>query len=328
MLHLPGQADPELVITCPFPARVNPHLPRLTEDTERWIREQGLFAQHDDADRLTSRFVGHRYAEVHARMWPDADYPGLWLANRLLIHMWCLDDFLDEIWGADQDHRADRVAELIGEVFAGRATEADVVGEPLAAALLTLWAEARNVAPDFWLDRAAAAYLAYLKASAEDRAQRWSARSVPTTAQYLASRNDGGGMFYATALIELANQAWLPDELAARSEIVDLSLRLNHAIAWANDLFAYQREADHGNGSNLMVVLTTHDKLSESEAAARVVALVNAELATLDFLCDAAEALPDPASRHAEGVRTTASGLLQWMATTARYEPTPSQRQG
>ncbi|MTD56938.1 terpene synthase family protein [Amycolatopsis pithecellobii] len=325
-LHWPQQPGPDsnLVISCPFPARVNPNLHRLTVDTELWIREQRLFSQHPDADRLTRRFLSHRYAEVHARMWPDAEYSGLWLANRLLTHMWCMDDFLDEIWGADQDDRADHVSGLIGEVLTGTATAADVAGEPLAAVLRTLWTEARAVALDFWMDRAAQTYLAYLKTTADDRAHR-SARSVPTTAQYLASRNDGGGMFYAAALIEMANQAWLPEELATRSEIIDLSLRLNHSIAWANDLFAYPREADHGNGSNLMVVLTTHGGLSEHEAAARLVDLINAELATLNFLCDAADALPDPASRYAEGVRTTASGLLEWMATTARYERTVPQ---
>ncbi len=321
VLHWPGESAPasDLVISCPFPARVNRHLAQLTVDTERWIRAQGMFSEQPDADRLTSRFISHRYAEVHARMWPDAEYSGLWLANRLLIQMWCLDNFLDEIWGVDQDDHANNVSELIAAVLTGAATPADAAVEPLAAVLLELWTEARTTALEHWLDRAAQTYLAYLATTIDDRTQR-AANSIPTTAQYLASRNDGGGMFYAAALIEMANHAWLPDDLASRSEIIDISLRLNHAMAWANDLFAYPREAAHGNGSNLVVILTTHGGLSEHEASAQVVDLINAELATLNFLCNAAAALPDPAQRYAEGVRTTASGLLEWMGTTARYE--------
>ncbi len=321
VLRRPGESSPasDLIISCPFPARVNPHLAQLTVATERWIQERDMFSGQPDADRLTSRFISHRYAEVHARMWPDAEYSGLWLANRLLIQMWCLDNFFDEIWGAAEDDHANHVSELIGAVLTGTATPADVALEPLAAVLLELWAEVRTTAPEHWMDRAARTYLAYLATTIDDRAQR-AAHSVPTTAQYLASRNDGGGMFYAAALIEMANHAWLPADLAARSEIIDLSLRINHAMAWANDLFAYPREADHGNGSNLVVVLTTHGGLSQREAAAQVVDLINAELATVEFLCGAAAALPEPAQRYAEGVRTTASGLLEWMGTTARYD--------
>ena len=308
-----------LVIHSPFTARVHPRREQLNLDTDRWIRQQNLFAQRADADELTGRFLSHRYAEVHARMWPDAEYDGLWLANRLLTHMWCLDNFLDEIWGADQEDHVSQVTWLIGEIFAGRATSSQVADEPMAAVLRDLWAEARAVAPNHWLARAARIFLVYLAATGAERERRWSARPVSSTAEYLACRNDNGGMFYAGALIELAGGAWLDESLHSRPEISDLTLRLNHAMAWANDLFAYQREAGHGNGCNLMVTLTTHDGLTESQAAARIVELVNAELATLSFLTEAAETLPDPAARYAEGVRTTASGLLSWMAITARY---------
>ncbi|HWC84594.1 MAG TPA: hypothetical protein VG756_31945 [Pseudonocardiaceae bacterium] len=315
----PGETADALVIYSPFTARVHARREQLHIDTDRWIRQQGLFSRCADADELTERFLSHRYAEVHARMWPDADYPDLWLANRLLTHMWCLDNFLDEIWGADQDDRVSQVTWLIGEVFAGRTTQAQVAAEPMAAVLRELWSEAQALAPDHWLARTAQVFLDYLAATRAERERRWSAQPVPSTAEYLACRNDNGGMFYAGALIELAGRAWLDGSLHSRPEITDLTLRLNHAMAWANDLFAYQRESDHGNGCNLMVTLTTHDGLTESQAAARIVELVNAELATLSFLTEAAETLPDPAARYAEGVRTTASGLLSWMAVTARY---------
>lgn len=327
VVRWPGETAPAegLVIHSPFPPRVHPRRNQLHLDTDRWIRQQDMFAHCADADDLTRRFLSHRYAEVHARMWPDADYDDLWLANRLLTHMWCLDNFLDEIWGADQDDHARRAGWLIGEVFAGRATPAQLAGEPTAAVLLELWAEARAVSPDHWLARTARIFLDYLAATDVERARRFSAQPVPSTAQYLASRNDNGGMFYAGALIELAGRAWLHGPLQSQPEITDLTLRLNHAMAWANDLFAYRREAGHGNGCNLMVTLTTHDGLTEAQAAARIVELVNAELATLSFLAEAAETLPDPASRYAEGVRTTASGLLSWMATTARYANGPAE---
>ena len=178
----PGQQvpDAELVVSCPFPPRLNPHLDRLAADTARWVTEQGMFAELPDAEHLTGQFLGYRGAEEHARMWPDAEYPGLWLASRLLTHMSCLDDFLDELWGPEQDDRAAPVVGLITDVLTGLATPATVAGEPLAAVLLALWDETRELAPDHWLERAAQVHLAYLKASMDERAQRWSASSVPT----------------------------------------------------------------------------------------------------------------------------------------------------
>ena len=315
--------DSDLVIRCPFPARLNPHFDQLVVDTERWFVEQDVFSGYEDADRLTRQFLNFQGAEEHARMWPDADYPGLWLAGRLLTHMSCLDDFLDEIWGPDQDEHAAHVVGLITDILTGNATPADVAAEPLAVLLDSLWTETRSVAPDHWLDRAARIHLAYLETSMDERTHR-AASSVPTTAQYVTSRHYNGGMFYAAALIELANEAWLPEEVSSRPEITDLALRLSNASTWANDLFSYQREAAHGTGANLAVVLTTHESLTEDEAVTKIVELVNAELLTLDFLCDAAAALPDPAARYAKGVRALASGLMYWMATTTRYEPTPS----
>ena len=324
-MHWLGEQAPEsdVVIRCPFPARLNPHFDKLVVDTERWFVEQGVFSGHEDADRLTRQFLNFQGAEEHARMWPDADYPGLWLAGRLLTHMSCLDDFLDEIWGPDEDDHAAHVVGLLTDVFTGNAKPADVAAEPLAVLMDSLWTETRSIAPAHWLDRAARIQLSYMETSMDERRHR-AASSVPTTAQYVTSRHYNGGMFYAAALIELANDAWLPEAVSGRPEITDLALRLSNASAWANDLFSYQREAAHGTGANLAVVLTTHEGLTEDEAIAKIVELVNAELLTLDFLCDAAAALPDPAARYAEGVRALASGLMHWMATTARYEPTPS----
>jgi hypothetical protein len=311
--------DSDLVIRCPFPARLNPHFDKLVVDTERWFVEQDVFSGCEDADRLTRQFLNFQGAEEHARMWPDADYPGLWLAGRLLSHMSCLDDFLDEIWGPDQDEHAAHVVGLITDILTDKATPADVAAEPLAVLLDSLWTETRSVAPQHWLDRAARIHLAYLETSMDERTHR-AASSVPTTAQYVTSRHYNGGMFYAAALIELANEAWLPAEVSSRPEITDLALRLSNASTWANDLFSYQREAAHGTGANLGVVLTTHEGMTEDEATTKIVELVNAELFTLDFLCDAAAALPAPAARYAEGVRALASGLMYWMATTARYD--------
>ena len=324
-MHWLGEQAPDsdLVIRCPSPARLNPHFDRLAADTEPWFVEQGLFSGYQDADRLTRQFLNFQGAEEHARMWPDAEYPGLWLAGRLLTHMSCLDDFLDEIWGPDEDDHAARVVALITGILTGKASPADVATEPLAVLLDTLWTETRSVAPKHWLDRAARIHLAYLETSMDERTHR-AASSVPTTAQYVTSRHYNGGMFYAAALIELATEAWLPKRISGRPEITDLALRLSNASAWANDLFSYQREAAHGTGANLAVVLTTHEGLTENEAVTKIVDLVNAELLTLDFLCDAAAALPNPAARYAEGVRALASGLMYWMATTARYEPTSS----
>ncbi|HYQ65626.1 terpene synthase family protein [Actinophytocola sp.] len=315
--------DSDLVIRCPFPAHLNKHFDQLVVDTERWFLEQDIFSGYEDADRLTRQFLNFQGAEEHARMWPDADYPGLWLAGRLLTHMSCLDDFLDEIWGPDQDEHAAHVVGLITDILTGKANPAEVAAEPLAVLLDSLWTETRAVAPDHWLDRAARIHLAYLETSMAERTHR-AASSVPTTAQYVTSRHYNGGMFYAAALIELANEAWLPEDVSSRPEISDLALRLSNASTWANDLFSYEREAAHGAGDNLAVVLTTHEDLTEQEAVTKIVELVNAELLTLDFLCDAAAALPDPAPRYAKGVRALASGLMYWMATTARYGSTPN----
>ena len=135
-------------IMSPFTARCHPLQRRLREATAGWL----------PALPACSALTSHRYDQVHARMWPDASWERLWLANRLLLHMWWIDDILDD----PGRHDALDLARAHHDVLSSGSRGDDSDGSAVLAGLL---AEAAHLMPPRWNHRIRQQYENYLTSS-------------------------------------------------------------------------------------------------------------------------------------------------------------------
>ncbi|WP_440073294.1 terpene synthase family protein [Streptosporangium sp. OZ121] len=316
-----GWSEPadDLTLDCPFALRIHPEADRLAADTAEWIRRSGLFpATRGQAER---HFISQRHAALHARIWPEADYPRLWLANRLLTYCWWMDDVLDSPEPIVDIGIGDLV-EALRDTSAGRPVDPALAAEPAVGVFRDLWSEAAGMAPPFWLSRLTTFFLDYLSVSMRHRDRLYDPARVPSLTDYLSSRNDLGAMFYATAATELAYATFLPETVYRSAEIADINMRVNHAICWANDVFGYPKENAAGDPFNLVTILATHHGMSLRQAVSRMVELINAELVTLDFLTAVATPEQEEFHRYIDALKAMVSGLLEWMAKSVRYRGT------
>lgn len=283
-------------LACPFPVRSHPEHQRLSDATRNWLTvlPEGTHME------------GHRYDQVHARMWPAAEWERLWLANRLLLHMWWIDDILDDPSRNDVDLIAASHCDVLAQNSPGRNDGSRVLAELLQ--------EASRFMPESWMQRARQLYLDYLNTSL---AQRGHIGTVPTLEEYLRLRPFMGGMFYATALSELAHDCPLPRQLSANGWTHDLTLRVNRICCWANDLYAYAREASRGDAFNLVAILRAHHGFTLRKAMETVTHLIESELAILSLL-----SVPTTNSsmvRYLQSLKDMVAAILSWSAHTSRY---------
>lgn len=282
---------------CPFPVRIHPQQQRLELTTAAWLP-----VLPGGAD-----LVFHRYDRVHARMWPEATWQRLWLASRLLLHMWWIDDILDD----PSDGTAAALARSHLSVLASATQQGCDDGSGVLAALL---AEADQLMPPRWQRRIRALYRDYLMTSV---AHRDDFGVTPKLCTYLRLRPLMGGMFYATALTELVYNCPLPAEKHLRLQALDVTMRVNHICCWANDLYAHAREAARGDAFNLVTVLIAHHNMTRDQAVDTIADLTNAELATLEFL--AAPTREEILNRYFCGLKDMVAAILSWSADTERY---------
>jgi hypothetical protein len=283
-------------LTCPFPLRNHPERARLYQATREWL---AIFPEGD-------RLAAHRYDQLHAQMWPSASWERLWLANRLLLHMWWLDDILDDPTRSDAKSMAAAHRRVLMQTSKGSND-----GSRLLAELLN---EASGFMPGDRIQRVRGLYLAYLDTSLLQREQM---ANVTTLEAYLRLRPLMGGMFYATALSELAYDCPLPRQLEDHGWMYDLTSRVNRICCWANDVYAYAREVDDGETFNLVTILHTHHGLTVKQAMETVTQLIEAELMGLRLL--AVSTPSDHTQRYLQGLKDMVAAILAWSAHTLRY---------
>lgn len=283
-------------LACPFPVRRHPEHERLSEATRKWLVMLPA----------GTRLIAHRYDQVHAQMWAAAEWKRLWLANRLLLHMWWIDDILDDPARKDAGDIAATHREVLMQRSTGRNDGSHVLAE--------LMNEVYALMPESWIRRVRSLYIAYLDTSL---AHREGIGTVPTLEEYLRLRPLMGGMYYATALSELAYDCPLPRRLSANGWSYDLTLRVNHICCWANDLYAYDREVSKGDPFNLVAILHAHHGLTLSRAVETVTNLTNSELAVFSLL--SVPAADISMSRYLQGLKDMLAAILSWSAHTLRY---------
>ncbi|WP_033212352.1 terpene synthase family protein [Kitasatospora phosalacinea] len=318
---LPAGPLTELLERVPLPS-LHPHADALREEAEHWLTGTGLL-DREGVERLLEQ--GH--LELAARCWGDLPLgPALRAGTQWLLLGWILDDRFDRHWLGDASDEADRtvreLAALLGpELVPG--TAPPVPATALARAFRTLWQDSIALAGPSWRARQTADFRSYLESSLDFLRLRG---ATPTVSQYLSHRDQDGAVRCATGTVELVHRLDLSAQFHRHPQLVDLRARLDHLIGWANDLCSYRVENAAGHGNNLLSALEVHERLPRDTAAARVTALCEAELTTLEFLAEGiarGSHWPPQVRCYVRALVRFAHAMLHWTATTARYRPQP-----
>lgn len=284
----------------------------LDRVTLQWLDRFGVI--RDTADQRTLLRIQPGKLAAYAFGYTDA--ARVQLCSDLIAWLFAFDDrFADGLCRFDPEalarkHREyDPVLDL----------EAIVVDEPFAASLQELYGRFLEHAPARWLRRLSASIRRYFRGCELETGFRDSGKT-PTLEQYLGYRHGSIGVYPMLDLIELAQQAILPDALAT-SHLVEEGRRLsNLTLAVTNDLFSSRKESLEDESFNTVLVVARAEGLDFDAALARGVQVHDQLLQSyLDLekrlLADATPAL----KKLLEGIHVWFDGNRRWSSECPRY---------
>ncbi|WP_291910978.1 hypothetical protein [Chitinophaga sp. CB10] len=242
---------------CPFPAYKSEHYQEVKRNTLFWVENFQLI--HPSAIDL---FVAADFAAMTCRFYMGDKELMTW-ANDLLSLLFILDDVADHALTEDlpPDFLASIIQVVQSEVYFGE--------NLLLCALAELWT--RPVMISSKLKRELINDLSTLFKGIAWEKQNDQANRVPPFKEYMKMRPAAGGAALAATLVKIVARIDLPD-LPELSILADLCARLG---CLANDLFSLNKELNHSDNHNVVVVLMQEDKIGLAEAIRKAVHLHN-----------------------------------------------------
>lgn len=276
------------------------------------------------ADRMSlSKFRAGRFELLTSLVYPDADLDQLAICNDFITYLFYVDD------QAEEDEAYGKRPEVLKNYFqahiaalrdGAQVPEGDAAGR----LLLDIRVRLASRASRRWLTRFADDVQTYLLRGTLVGARHWTAGSVPGIEEYAAQRRWDSAVLCTQDLIEISGAGELPGRTARRPEWTELRRLCTDVVAFTNDLVSYPKEVlRHGSPNNLVHVIATHEKLCLEDAIARVIAIINEDVAVFERLATRLAshgARTDARLNHyLAGQRAWMFGNLQWSLETGRY---------
>lgn len=332
----------------PHPARVNPYLPALREETETWAREMGMLGGDEEptarrAIWSRSQFHAMTVDQLTASTLPDASLAALRLNHRFNIWALAWDDYFASAFK--------RTGDLAGALVFTSRLHAFLRPEPGARLPEPTNAVERGIAdlqPHLFPPRLAhwrhgfnQALARYIDAGVQELANSRAGR-VPDLIEYAQFRRESFAAYTAPYSVELATGARIPEQIRHSRTVRALLDAFMDYMGLANDIASYQREVhEERDVNNLVLVLATSMGITIQEAVRAAVDLANARLRHFEHLRHSElPLLVGRAGLHAgeqaeletwlRGACGFLSGLHSWYTGAPRYVPAdipfPEQR--
>lgn len=305
----------------PFPSLINPHVEAVEQHTTEWVQRFGLVR----SEKALARFRASKFAQLVARVSPNADFESLAISNDWNVWLFMLDDQCEE---ADFGRNAavlrryfDDLLELLEHSLMA---ELNPIGE-LQTSLYELWGRMRQKATPEWEQRFLNRVGAYFEAGV------WEAKNrendlKPGLQEYIQRRRDTGAVYTAFELIDLTDHVSLPVEVRKREDVQCLTMWANDATCWTNDVLSLAKELLHGHDHNLVVILQRERQLSQTQASIAAIKMVNDRVQ--DYL-HLEQRLPSfgadvdsQLKSYLNGLHLWMRGNLDWSLESGRYMPT------
>lgn len=307
---------------CPFPSAINPHAAAVHRATLVWAQQFQLIRGETARERLDRR----RYGELMARAYPHAPRQALQFVSDWNTWLFLLDDECDETGLGKDPARLAQVHAHLLSILRGAAPGAQ--DGPQSHALWQLITRLRAQADEEWMRRFNRQVEAYFSANVWEANNRLCGR-IPEAAPYRAMRLFTGAVYMYLMLIEFTGQIQLPPDVRDYPDVQRLAEMTNNCICWSNDIISLEKELQHGDIHNMVVILRAEQDLSLQAAVDQVAAMQDAEMR--EFIALAArlpsfgEAVDAELQRYVKGMQHWMRANLDWSAATARYRPALEQ---
>lgn len=313
----------DLVLRCPFPHRVNPHVDRARTHVTRWVRRVGLVQRAYPRKRFERADFAWFAAVVH----PTADASQLNLMADWFAWLFLVDDQLDDGRLGRSPGRAAEITRQMRSVLESDSRHLGVGPDvPTAvSSLADLWQRTAPHATPEWRQRFVAHLAECLRTAAVWEAGNRVGRIIPSEETYIVNRRHTGAIYVCMDLIEVVERISVPESLYRSTLFTSALDAACNVVCWTNDVYSLAKERARGEVHNLVFLVQHHRGLDQQTALARVRAAIEYE--TERFLKAEAELLaahPDQARLFVpclNGMRTWMRGNLDWSRRTQRYHP-------
>ncbi len=320
-LSSPAPGPPErasLEIAYPWPLRFANDAESLETETREWVLKNMLVSPEHARARVDRVQVGLLVAWT----FPDVSHEDRRLASDFLAWVFLQDDRLDE---SSTRHDSGVVASVFRsylDVVTGRpVSPTEPVNVRALGELVSRFA-ARGSAD--WLARFRASLEGFwLHGVVVETAHR-ERKTVPTREQYGRMRSQSIGVLQVLDLAELFRGDPLGQSVHEDDVYRALRFVASRIIAYANDIYSYEKERRAGDPNNLVHVLVHHDRMTVADALEEVLRSHDEELLAFDALAG------DLLARHPDDHRAVTdwigdlrqwiAGALEWTMRSARYE--------
>jgi germacradienol/geosmin synthase len=329
----------------PYPARLNPNLPRTREHSTSWAHQMGMLtAPKRGGPRPGGGLVWDEaalnamdYPLMCAYAHPDCDGPALDLVTDWYVWVFFFDDHFLEHFKYSKDKAGAKAYLDRLELFMALPSEGPSEGgippepeNPAEAGLRDLWRRTIPAMSDAWRDRIRTSTHNLMVESMWELDNIDIGR-IANPIEYMQMRRRVGGAPWSANLVEYAACAELPPYLAATRQLKVLTDTFADAVHLRNDLFSYQREVqEEGENSNAVLVFEKFFNLPTQQAAELVNDLLTSRLqqfehtaiAEVPALLASEAATPEDAAKvtaYAKGLQDWQAGAHEWHARSSRY---------
>lgn len=315
---LTGVTGGENTLHCPFVTSLNSFVAVAEKRGLEWAERFNL---------LSSRMVlvagKLEYVRFSAFVHPYASLEALQIVGDFFTWLFLLDDVWDESMYGTKGHHMALLHERFMEILHGAQPAAQ--DDPFTHALYDLRTRIETFGSEAILARFSKSAHAYFKAGQWEAMNR--ARGVvPDVQTYLAARMVSGAVYPCFDLIAITDHCDLPEPVLQHETVRRLSTLANRVISWCNDIYSVDKERQHHDVHNLVLVLQHEGQLPFDAAVSHAVRIHNQDVA--DFLALAARlptfgrTIDAQLTRYVNGLRTWMRANYEFSRTAARYRVT------
>ena len=312
------------------PARISPHLERARAHTKAWARSMGMLEGSGVWDERD--LDAHDYALLCSYTHPDASAEDLDTVTDWYTWVFFFDDHFLELFKRTQDREGAKahLDRLPAFMPLDPTTPMPDATNPVEAGLANLWLRTVPHLSPAWRARFTASTRNLLNESLWELSNIHAGR-IANPVEYIEMRRKVGGAPWSAGLIEFANRAEVPGQVAGSRPLRVLRDTFSDAVHLRNDLFSYQREVeDEGELSNGVLVLEHFLGCSTQQAADAVGDLLTSRMQQFEHTAVTelpslfAEERLDPAGcaavlAYAKGLQDWQSGGHEWHLRSSRY---------
>ncbi|GAA5066197.1 germacradienol/geosmin synthase [Thermocatellispora tengchongensis] len=318
----------------PYPARLNPNLPRTREHSTEWARRMGMLDspkpgggviwEEEELERMD-------YPLMCAYTHPDCDGDALDLITDWYVWVFFFDDQFLERFKYSRDMEAAQAYLDRLEMFMTEPGETPPEPENAAeAGLRDLWARTIPSMSDDWRRRFVVSTHNLMVESMWELDNIDRGR-IANPIEYVQMRRRVGGAPWSANLVEYAVGAEVPARFAGTRPLQVLTDTFADAVHLRNDLFSYEREVrQEGENSNAVLVFERFFDCPTQEAAELVNDLLTSRLQQFEatalqevpaLLADRAASPLEAAAvaAYVKGLQDWQSGGHEWHARSSRY---------